>query len=215
MLEINWPAQAQEFDALFRDLAEQGYSIQDDQLSADLVTALHEEAQLAWNAGEFHQARIGTPTQPKRQAEIRGDSIRWLEENTARPAQRAFLNWTERLRHELNATFYLGLKRSEFHFARYAPGDGYVRHLDQHKGQPHRRITLILYITQDRQPADGGELVIYSPENPEREILRVAPQTGRLVLFRSELLPHAVLPAVRTRWSVSGWFRDDLPELRL
>ncbi|MCB0627245.1 MAG: 2OG-Fe(II) oxygenase, partial [Saprospiraceae bacterium] len=43
-----------------------------------------------------------------------------------------------------------------------------------------------------------------------REILPVG---GRLVLFRSELLEHEVLPARRERYSLTGWLRNDDPVL--
>src|SRR5690606_27096523 len=110
---------------------------------------------------------------------------------------------------QLNHDFFLGLHRAEFHFARYDSGNGYARHMDQHRGQPHRRITLILYLTPGWREGDGGELCIYEPEAPDRERQRVEPRQGRLVLFRSELFPHAVLPARKPRWSLTGWFRND------
>lgn len=199
----------QEFDALLRDLAEQGFSITDGLLPNGLVDALYQDALRAWQAGEFSPARVGHSLQPQRVTSIRGDTIRWLDSEPQNEAQTEFLNWTEALRNELNAQFYLGLQRTEFHYAHYQPGSGYARHLDQHRGQPHRRITLILYLTPDRHPEDGGELCLYRPDAPNEELLRIAPERGRLVLFRSELLPHAVLPARRSRWSMTGWFRND------
>lgn len=199
----------QEFDALLRDLAEQGFSIQDGLLPADLVDDLYKDALQAWQSGEFTPARVGHALQPQRITAIRGDTIRWLDPEPTNDAQARFLEWSEALRHELNAQFYLGLQRTEFHYAHYPPGAGYARHMDQHRGQPHRRITLILYLTPDRRPDDGGELCLYRPEAPSEEWMRIAPERGRLVLFRSELIPHGVLPAHRSRWSMAGWFRND------
>lgn len=198
-----------EFAALFRDLAEQGFTIKDGLLPPDLINDLYQEGLRGWREGRYTEARIGTAARPQRISTLRGDSIQWLEPHEGDTAQQRFLDWTETLRRQLNHDFYLGLQRSEFHFARYADGHGYTRHIDQHRGQPHRRITLILYLTPGRMPGDGGELCLYHPDEPEREWLRIEPERGRLVLFRSELLPHAVLPARRARWSVTGWFRDD------
>lgn len=198
-----------EFDALFRDIAEQGLSITDGLLPADLIDGLYCEALHAWQAGRFSPARVGHSRQPQHISAIRGDTIMWLDSASGSPAQERFIDWSERLRNALNQNFYLGLQRTEFHYARYDAGRGYARHIDQHRGQPHRRITLILYLTPDRRPDDGGELCLYRPEEPEREWLRVVPERGRLVLFRSELIPHAVLPARRPRWSMTGWFRND------
>jgi len=198
-----------EFDALFRGLAEQGFSIADNLLPPDLVGELYDEALQSWKAGRFEAARVGHARHPRRVTAIRGDTILWLDPGHETPAQSRFLEWSETLRHELNRHFYLGLQRTEFHFAPSAAGQGYARHIDQHRNQPHRRITLILYLTPDRQAGDGGELCLYRPHEPEREWLRVAPERGRLILFRSELLPHAVLPAHKPRWSMTGWFRND------
>ncbi len=198
-----------EFEALFRQLAEQGFTMMDGQLPADLIDDLYKEGLQAWQSGAFDEARVGPAQQLRRVPAIRGDSIHWIDAGRGMAAQKRFLEWSEDLRQALNEYFYLGLQRSEFHYARYGSGQGYARHMDQHRGQPHRRITLILYLTPDRQPGDGGELCLYHPEAPEREWQRIAPERGRLVLFRSELLPHAVLPAHRPRWSLTGWFRND------
>ncbi len=198
-----------EFEALFRDLSEQGFSVMDGLLPPALITDLYEEGLQDWHSGRFEQARVGTPQKLRRVTNIRGDFIRWLDHRDGRTAQNRFLDWSETLRHALNESFYLGLQRSEFHFARYAAGQGYARHMDQHRGQPHRRITLILYLTPDRQPDDGGELCLFRSDEPDVEWMRIAPERGRLVVFRSELLPHAVLSAHKPRWSVTGWFRND------
>jgi Predicted proline hydroxylase len=198
-----------EFDALFRDMAEQGYGMQDNVLPDQLLQELYASAYSAWEQGLFEQARVGPAHRAQRIPSIRGDSICWLEPDTDEPAQRHFHEWTETLRRHLNREFFLGLQRSELHFAHYEPGQGYSRHFDQHRGQPHRRITLIVYLTPERRPEDGGELCLYRPEKPEEEWLRIAPERGRVVLFRSDMIPHAVLPTHRDRWSVTGWFRDD------
>lgn len=198
-----------EFDALFRELSEQGVSIADGVLPPDLIDHLYEEAQQAWMNGRFTEAHVGHARQPQRITAIRGDTVLWLEPEPQTPTEERFLAWTEALRQELNHQFYLGLQRSEFHFARYDPGQGYARHLDQHRNQPHRRITLVLYLTPEWHLDDGGELCLYRPDNPQQEWRRITPERGRLVLFRSELIPHAVLPARKTRWSLTGWFRND------
>ena len=198
-----------EFDALFRDLTEQGFGIQDDLLPDQLLTDLYMSALRSHEQGLFHHARVGPAQRPQHLPSVRGDTIYWLDQDNGDPAQDQCLQWADELRLRLNREFFLGLQRSELHFAHYAPGQGYARHMDQHRGQPHRRITLIVYLTPERQPQDGGELCIYYPDDPEREWLRIAPERGRVVLFRSDLIPHAVLPAKAPRWSLSGWFRDD------
>jgi len=37
---------------------------------------------------------------------------------------------------------------------------------------------------------------------------------ARLVIFRSDLIPHEVLPCRQARWSLTGWLRSDEPPLK-
>lgn len=120
-----------------------------------------------------------------------------------------FLRWATHVQLGLNRHFYLSLKRHEFHFARYDAGYGYSTHLDQHQGQPHRQISLILYLNPQWGEEDGGELCMFCLKDHSVETGRIRPRHNRLVLFRSGLIPHAVLPCTRPRWSLTGWFRND------
>ncbi|MCQ9617086.1 2OG-Fe(II) oxygenase [Paenalcaligenes niemegkensis] len=151
----------------------------------------------------------GLRAQPSCRRQHPGDAISWLDNSDPASSASEFLEWARKLRLELNAAFYTGLKSEEFHFARYAVGQGYTTHMDQHRGNPHRRISLVLYLNRNWGPEDGGELCLYSPDDPSLEIHRILPQPGRLVLFRSDVFPHAVLPANKPRLSLSGWFRTD------
>lgn len=106
-----------EFHALFGQLAEQGFSMQDGLLPQDLIDDLYEEGRQGWSSGAFRAARVGPTQQPLHSPAIRGDTIRWLEPGPENSAQSRFLCWAEALRHQLNSHFYLGLKHSEFHFS--------------------------------------------------------------------------------------------------
>jgi SM-20-related protein len=46
------------------------------------------------------------------------------------------------------------------------------------------------------------------------ESLDFLPLAGRLVCFRSDMIEHEVLPATRTRMSITGWMLDQLADLR-
>ncbi|TEA74297.1 2OG-Fe(II) oxygenase [Allopusillimonas ginsengisoli] len=170
---------------------------------------LYLASRYAWRQGFFHEAQIGSPDHPIRNLSIRGDTIHWLDQNNAIQGCVAFQRWADNLQLLMNRHFFLGLRRSEFHFARYDKGLGYRQHMDQHRGQPHRKISLVLYLNRTWHQPDGGELCLYAPGDKTREIRRILPQFGRVVLFRSDLIPHAVLPCNRPRWSLTGWFRTD------
>lgn len=194
---------------LFDQLANQHWAYSDNVIDHDLHKRLYEYSNRAQSKERFKAARIGYQHNPEAIDSIRGDTISWLDENDPESSIVEFLQWAHELRLELNAMFYTGLKSKEFHFARYAVGQGYTTHMDQHRGNPHRRISLVLYLNRSWNHEDAGELCLYSPKNPNLEIHRILPQPGRLVLFRSDVFPHAVLPANKARLSLSGWFRSD------
>ena len=199
---------------VFQTLEQQNWAVADGILPDGLCQELFSECQKSWQSGMFQESRIGRGAEKNRRPEIRGDAIFWLDPDRDKSnAGARFLAWTEELRQQLNERYYLGLKSAEFHFARYPEGKGYQKHLDQHRGQTQRKISLVLYLNPSWSQQDGGELCLYSPVQDTLEIRRVLPQAGRLVLFRSDLFPHEVLPCFQTRWSLTGWFRTDFPSV--
>ena len=70
----------------------------------------------------------------------------------------------------------------------------------------------MLYLNDDWGQNDGGELQLYDRQLPEQACARVLPEGGRMVMFMSEEIPHEVLIAGRTRYSLACWFRrDEIP----
>ncbi|MBS1969773.1 MAG: 2OG-Fe(II) oxygenase [Bdellovibrionales bacterium] len=196
-------------DTLLESLEEKGWAFSDDIMPKELAEELLFECQKSWHDGLFREAQIGRGQSKNLDSEIRGDSILWLNSEQKDSASSRFLQWAAELRRELNQRYYLGLNSEEFHFARYPAGKGYQKHIDQHRGTLARKISLVLYLNPQWGTEDGGELCIYDPQNESLEVQRILPKGGRLVLFRSDLIPHAVLPCFQTRWSLTGWFRTD------
>ena len=50
-------------------------------------------------------------------------------------------------------------------------------------------------------------MAIFDREEAEDAVELVLPELGTLVIFLSEDIPHEVLPAMRDRYSIAGWFR--------
>ncbi|WP_346301717.1 2OG-Fe(II) oxygenase, partial [Halomonas sp. BM-2019] len=50
-------------------------------------------------------------------------------------------------------------------------------------------------------------MVLYAPDDPEREVARVRPGAGTFACFLAETIPHEVLPTRLPRASIAGWFR--------
>lgn len=199
----------QKMENLFLDLERQGWAFADESIPDGWARELFLECRKSWEEGLFTEASIGRGTEKGRHSEIRGDSILWLNSKQSSSASQNFLQWAEELRQELNQRYFLGLRSTEFHFARYPVGKAYQKHIDQHRGTPHRKISLVLYLNPQWSAQDGGELCLYSAEDDNVLIQKILPQGGRLVLFRSDLVPHEVLPCFQTRWSLTGWFRTD------
>lgn len=70
----------------------------------------------------------------------------------------------------------------------------------------------MVYLNQNWSAEDGGELVIYNNQMSDSSIVDnsktiVVPSFGTIVTFLSEEFPHEVLPAMRDRYSIAGWFR--------
>lgn len=199
-------------DHLIDTLADQGWVVCDQTIDATLRHNLYTQSTTAWADGKFHQAGIGRGATHVLNTTIRGDTICWIDSVQTSEASSHFLSWTTMLQQDLNRMLYSGLNSAEFHFARYPVGQGYKKHLDQHKDQRHRKISLVLYLNPEWASTDGGELCLYAPQDEHQEIQRILPQPGRLVLFRSDLFPHEVLPCSRTRCSLTGWFRTDIAQ---
>lgn len=154
--------------------------------------------------GQLKRAGIGREGDYQLNDSVRGDAIQWLEPGDATVTE--FLSAMDRLRMALNERLFLGLSDYEAHFASYMPGTFYKKHRDAFRGKPGRKISSVFYLNPDWDLAAGGELVLYD-EAGEQELVRVAPECGRLVLFLSEDFPHEVLPARSQRQSIAGWFR--------
>ena len=152
----------------------------------------------------FQAAQIGRGLAKKQIASIRGDVISWLDDTDS--ADRAYLAWMEKLRIGLNAALYLGLFDYECHYAIYGAGAGYAKHSDVSTGKKNRILSTVLYLNDDWQARDGGELVLFEPSG-DTVIATVSPTFGTMIIFLSELFPHEVLIAHNKRRSIAGWFR--------
>lgn len=169
---------------------------------------LQQECQQACDRGAFKPAAIGRgPTRQVRQ-EIRSDHVLWLEPDEASAEQAIYLSKLEILRLALNQRFFLGLFEFEGHFAIYPQGAFYKPHLDRHAETSQRVVTIILYLNPHWQPGDGGELKLWTtPGDKTGPFILIEPRMGTIVCFMAGDHWHEVLPATKTRMSITGWFR--------
>ncbi|MTI98625.1 MAG: 2OG-Fe(II) oxygenase [Marinobacter adhaerens] len=196
-------------DELASGLSEHGWMSLDarSRLGENLLAALKQEVQVLDRTDAMKKAGIGRGNDLVRDRSVRRDKIAWLQGVTA--PQAALFEFFETIRQELNQRLFLGLKRFETHYATYHPGDFYKRHLDSFRGRASRVVSLVLYLNEDWQAADGGALQVFNRDNDQEVCGTILPEAGRMALFMSEEIPHEVLPANRTRYSLACWFRQD------
>ena len=158
---------------------------------------------------------------------IRTDKVRWIteDESVVGDTVRALKGLGDRF---ARAVGYEGLDApSKCMVARYESG-GYRTHLDHDppadddlywlwassREQSQRVLTSILYVTDPAFDADihGGCLRLFLGCEPgdasgatALSVKDVAPVPGRLVVFKSRKVPHAVLDTSRRRLALSCW----------
>jgi len=197
--DLGWHA-APAFDRIADALATSGWGVLDAALPETLASSLIERAR---SLESYRRAAVGRHEQRQRNSFVRRDEVVWMA--GAHPAEADWLRWMGRLREHLNRTLMIGLHEYEGHFAHYAPGAFYRRHVDAFRGEANRVLSVVAYLNADWLPGDGGELVLY--DEAGAELGRFPPQLGTIAVFLSEEFPHEVLAARRDRFSIAGWFR--------
>jgi SM-20-related protein len=198
----------QHIEALAAALQCDGWCCLPEFLDAARVAALR--ADLLAQRPEFQGAAVGRAQARQARADVRSDATLWLDGRSE--TQRVFLAEMDDMRRALNRRLYLGLSSYEAHYAHYAPGAFYQRHLDVFQASamasrvgPRRVLSTVFYLNDVWLDADGGELLLWADD--DRELARIAPRAGTAVFFLSDAMPHEVRPARIDRYSIAGWFR--------
>lgn len=196
-------ANTNQFEDLIQEVLEREFGTVAAFISPELCRGLRQNLLAYQAAGEMHSAGVGNRFAYQKTAEVRGDTIRWIESQSRDKHERAFIEQIEAFISYLNATCYTGINAYEFHYAFYETGSFYKRHRDQFKSDQGRKFSLVTYLNEDWQEEDGGELALYL----EGETIRLRPEGGRAVLFPSDRIEHEVMVASRPRLSIAGWLK--------
>ena len=196
---------APDVSGLVDDLERRGWSVAPGWLSPALVASLAGEIRSERAAGAFRGAGVGRAGRVE--TAVRGDEILWLDEASASPACRAVLGCFERLREAVNRELQLGAVELELHFAVYPAGAAYAVHVDRFREDDARVLSLVLYLNEAWDEADGGALRLHLGAGPRATSVDIIPRGGTLAVFLADRFPHEVLPARRERLSLAGWFR--------
>ena len=193
------------YDQIADALAEDGYIILPNFLADDMTEQLYQHVTKLPDK-QFKMAGIGRNDDHLVKQQVRNDQTSWLSSHSS--VEQAYLAVMDECRNQLNQRLFLGLFDYEAHFAHYAEGNYYQRHIDAFHGQSNRLVTTVFYLNPNWLDENGGELLIYSP-NSEEVIHRISPRFGTMVIFLSDRFPHEVLAAKQDRYSIAGWFRTN------
>ncbi|GMF47916.1 unnamed protein product [Phytophthora fragariaefolia] len=80
-------------------------------------------------------------------------------------------------------------------------GGCFPLHFDTY-GDDGKCITAVLYLNEDWEQGDGGEIVLYPYPKPR---VVVQPRFGELVLFSSQQMLHRVMPTTKPRYALTTW----------
>lgn len=150
---------------------------------------------------KFNEAGIGADTEKQINSKIRGDFTYWLDRKRDAHLE-TYWRLVDETMQMFNRYCYLSLSGYEFHLAHYPSGGHYDKHLDQFERRNNRMISVVIYLNEGWQKGDGGELEIFEKDGSS---FLVDPLAARCVMFKSAEVPHAVLQAHKSRFSLTGW----------
>ena len=187
-------------DQYLDHLAMHSWVIIDDFFFPENLQKVREALRDKLEQSKFEAAKIGPSDSENRITEIRSDYTYWLDKTRDQELS-VFFDTIEDLMAIVSRGLFLSLQGYEFHFAHYPQGAYYKPHLDQFDQRGNRMLSLVIYLNQKWEKGDGGELKIHN-EKP----FQIDPIDNRAVLFFSDRVLHEVLPAIKERYSLTGWF---------
>lgn len=192
------------FETLIEGLIHHGYGSCDAFVDASTFAGLRANLLRFHAAGQMRPAGVGKNFDYQKNAEIRGDVIRWIDTQPTDLFEKAFLDKVNSFIGYLNASCYTGINELEFHYAYYDIGSFYKRHLDQFRSDKGRVFSFVMYLNEDWKEASNGRISLYL----EKEEVSLLPVEGRVVFFRSDKTEHEVHPSAdRPRLSIAGWLK--------
>jgi len=198
------------FETIIAGILTEGYAVADDFLKAAEVEEILKASSGFFEQGSFHIAGIGKKQHYQLNQSIRNDHVLWLDHHNPPESCLPFFNRLQEMARYFNRNLYLGIRDMEMHFAVYPEGAFYKRHLDVFQHTKARKISVVCYLNFGWVPDDGGQLRLYLPQQDGSEQqFDILPVAGRLICFDSQSIEHEVLPGRRTRYSITGWLKDE------
>ena len=189
------------FNALINSFIDTKVGISENFLPLSLATQLKDILLTLYAKDQLLSAGTGNNKMVTHNKSVRSDMIYWLDRNHKNPYENEFFDLIDNFVSYLNSTCYTGITGYEFHYALYEKGSFYKKHLDQFRNNNSRKYSMIMYLNENWQKADGGELCIYQADRRQN----ISPENGKMVFFKSSELEHEVLLTNKARMSITGW----------
>ena len=191
------------FDSLIDSFIQDKVGIADDFLSKILSAHLKENLIALYANKQLLLAGTGNLTGLTHDKLTRSDKIYWLDREHNNVHENSFFELMDSFVKYLNSSCYTGITGYEFHYTLYEKGSFYKRHLDQFRNNKSREYSMIMYLNDNWQQQDGGELCVFHNDH----LQTIAPQNGKCVFFKSSELEHEVLLTHQPRLSITGWLK--------
>ncbi|KQS27013.1 2OG-Fe(II) oxygenase [Dyadobacter sp. Leaf189] len=191
------------FDTLIDSYIDDKVGIAENFLKVALANQLREKLAALHSQGQFQSAGTGNEKIILHDKLYRSDMIYWLDREHKDPVEEEFFTLMDLFVLHLNSTCYTGITGYEFHYAMYPAGSFYKKHLDQFRSDPSRQYSMIMYLNEDWQPGDGGELRIHHMDR----LQDISPTNGKSIFFKSSELEHEVMLTNKPRLSITGWLK--------
>jgi SM-20-related protein len=192
----------QVFDTLINSYIDEKIGIAQHFIPKQLANGLRDHLKLLYRENSMLAAGTGNELVDHNQL-FRSDVIYWLDRKHQDVHEDAFFDLMDKFVRYLNESCYTSITSYEFHYALYQPGTFYKKHTDQFKTDDSRQFSMIIYLTENWQPGDGGELSLYLSTG----IKNIVPGNDHTVFFKSSELEHEVLLTHKPRMSITGWFK--------
>ena len=170
----------EKYEFLINGLIEDEFGMLEEFFPRELLLNLRSNAEQYYQLGLMAPAGIGRKFSYEKNAKVRGDLIRWIDNNSDDQYEKAFLESVHDFISYLNQSCYTGINDFEFHYANYKPFNFYKRHLDQFKSDKGRKFSLVMYLNEYWQEEDGGNISLYPEGN---DPVNIYPVNGRVVFF--------------------------------
>ena len=191
------------FNTLINSYIENKIGIANDFLSDSIALNLKKNLITLYKEKSLLSAGVGNTANLGHDKLFRSDIISWLDRKHNNLHENNFFDLVDNFVRHLNDTCYTGITSYEFHYTLYEKGSFYKRHLDQFRNDDSRKYSMVMYLNNDWEIDDGGELCIYHDGKSQS----ISPLNGRTVFFKSNELEHEVLLTNKPRMSITGWLK--------